>query len=202
MRTGAIAPAHRRACEDAAKLLEDLGHEVVPADPPAFDADLLVRTSLIFAANHAARAEQYPPLDTIAPWNRTMIEMGRTVSATDYVAAMHAVEATARRVVAFFDDFDVLLTPTVAQPPPAVGALGFADDFLAKVPELFALTPFTAMWNLTGQPAVSMPFGFDDDGLPVAAQLVGRPADEATLIRVSAQVETARPWAHHRPPIS
>jgi amidase len=199
---GAIAPAHRRACEDAAKLLEDLGHEVVPADPPAFDADLLVRTSLIFAANHAARAEQYPPLDTIAPWNRTMIEMGRTVSATDYVAAMHAVEATARRVVAFFDDFDVLLTPTVAQPPPAVGALQFADDFLAKVPELFALTPFTAMWNLTGQPAVSIPFGFDDDGLPVAVQLVGRPADEATLIRVSAQVETARPWAHHRPPIS
>ena len=58
------------------------------------------------------------------------------------------------------------------------------------------------MWNLTGQPAVSIPFGFDDDGLPVAAQLVGRPADEATLIHVSAQIETARPWSHHRPPIS
>ncbi|MFN8037460.1 MAG: amidase [Acidimicrobiia bacterium] len=198
----AIAPAHRQACETAAALLEELGHDVEAADPPAFDPDLLARMSLIFAAHHAARADRYPPLDTIAPWNRTMIEMGRTVTATTYITAMRDVEAAARRVVAFFDDVDLLLTPTVAQPPPPVGTLALADDFLTKVPELFALTPFTAMWNVTGQPAVSIPFGFDGDGLPVGVQLVGRPAGEATLVRASAQIEAARPWIGHRPPMA
>lgn len=197
-----VAPAHRAAAQDTAALLAELGHDVEETQPPAFDAELLGRTSLAFAANLAAREAEFPPLDTIAPWNRTMIELGRAIPAGDYVRAMNDIQDAARRVVGFFDDFDVLVTPTVAQPPPLVGALADAEDFMTNVPRLFALTPFTAMWNLTGQPAVSLPLAFDEHGLPVGVQVVGRPADEATLIRLSAQVETARPWADRRPPVS
>ena len=78
-----------------------------------------------------------------------------------------------------------------------VGAL--KDFDFSKVQEVFMLTPFTSMWNTTGQPASSVPAGFDELGLPVGVQLVGRPWDEATVIRVSAQLEAARPWAHVRP---
>ena len=84
-----------------------------------------------------------------------------------------------RRVVAWFDDYDVLVCPTVAQPPPPVGLLGPDTDYLVEVPRLFALTPFTAMWNTTGQPAIVAPAGDGRDGLPVGVQVVGRPAAEA-----------------------
>jgi amidase len=115
---------------------------------------------------------------------------------------MDAVYAESRRVIEWFEDYDVLVTPTVAQPPPPVGLLGPDTDFMAEVPRLFALTPFTAMWNNTGQPAISLPVAMDGDGLPVGVQIVGRPAAEATLVRVGAQVEAARPWRDRRPPIS
>jgi amidase len=78
--------------------------------------------------------------------------------------------------------------------------IGALKDFdFSKVQEVFGLTPFTSMWNTTGQPASSVPAGFDELGLPVGVQLVGRPWDEVTVIRVSAQLEAARPWAHQRP---
>ncbi|MCZ7525385.1 MAG: amidase family protein [Acidimicrobiia bacterium] len=197
---GEVAPAHRTAAEEAAALLGDLGHVVEPVDPPVFDPELLAGTSVVFAADWAARVPELPPLETMDPWMRTLIEMGNMVRAPDYVAAMHALQDRSRQVVGFFDRFDLLLTPTVAQPPPRVGE--YRDVRVDQVARMFALTPFTAMWNTTGQPAVSIPWGLDDDGLPVGVQLVGRPAAEATLVRVSAQVEEARPWAGLRPPVS
>jgi amidase len=80
--------------------------------------------------------------------------------------------------------------------------IGALKDFdFSKVQEVFGLTPFTSMWNTTGQPAASVPAGFDELGLPVGVKLVGRPWDEVTVIRVSAQLEAARPWAGQRPPL-
>jgi amidase len=195
----AVAPAYRQAVLDTAALLGELGHDLVEATPPAFD-DLLAPAALVFAGNFAARAPDLPDPDTYDPWNRMLLEMGRGVSAADYVRAMSSLQARARDVVAFFDDVDVLLTPTVGQPPPAVGAL--RDFDLSRIQQVFDLTPFTSMWNTTGQPAASVPAGFDGDGLPVGVQLVGRPWDEATVIRVSAQLEAAHPWSGTRPSLA
>ena len=192
-----IAPANRQAVLDTATLLSEMGHELVEAAPPSFDGVFLAQAAIIFAGNFAAREADLPDPATFDPWNRMLLEMGRGVSAADYVRGMGDLQQRSREVVAFFDDYDLLLTPTVGKPPPLVGAL--KDFDLSKVQEVFMLTPFTSMWNTTGQPASSVPAGFDELGLPVGVQLVGRPWDEATVIRVSAQLEAARPWAHLRP---
>ena len=202
----ACAPACSAAARDTAKLLEELGHHVEDASPPVIDEELLMRVSLVFAVNFAAGSragsDQMPPIETMAPWFQTMFDVGSSVSGADYVAAMDAVQAEMRRVVAWFEDYDLLVCPTVAQPPPPVGLLGPDADYLVEVPRLFALTPFTAMWNTTGQPALSLPLEMDEHSLPVGVQVVGRPAAEATLVRVGAQLEAARPWRDRRPPIS
>jgi amidase len=192
-----IAPANRQAVLDTAKLLSEMGHELVEAAPPSFDAVFLARSAMIFAGNFAAREADLPDPATFDPWNRMLLEMGRGVSAGDYVRGMGDLQRRSRDVVAFFDDYDLLLTPTVGKPPPLVGAL--KDFDFSKLQEVFLLTPFTSMWNTTGQPASSVPSGFDELGLPVGVQLVGRPWDEATVVRASAQLEAARPWAHLRP---
>jgi amidase len=106
-----------------------------------------------------------------------------------------------RRIVAFFDDHDLLLTPTLAQPPVPIGALD-DDDPWVQFANTGRFTPFTQVANITGLPAVSMPLSWTDEGLPIGIQLVGRPADEAALIRVSAQLEEAHPWRDRRPPVS
>jgi amidase len=114
------------------------------------------------------------------------------------------LESLARRVVAFWEEVDVVLTPTLALPPVPLGWTHEDTDGDARL--AFArqtlFTPFTPLVNVTGQPAVSLPLHRTADGLPVGVQLIGRPFAEATLIRLSAQLERARPWAHLRPPVS
>ena len=196
------APANRAAAEDAARLLESLGHTVEEVAPPGYAEDVVVQSSMIFAANHAAEADlaPYPALETLDPWMRTLVEMGRLVSAADYVKALESLQAMSRRTVAFFDVYDLFVSPTVAAAPPIVGSM--RDAGIERVMEFWALTPFTALWNTTGQPAMSLPLATDDAGLPVGVQLVGRPADEATLVRVASVLEVERPWRDRRPPVS
>ena len=198
----ACAAANRDAARATAELLAELGHDVVEAVPPGYAEDILPQSSVVFAANHAAEADltPYPPLETLDPWMRTLVEMGRLVSAPDYVKAMHDLQALSRRTVAFFDDYDVFVSPTVAGPPPPIGSMAGAG--MEDVAKFWALTPFTALWNTTGQPALSVPLAHDDLGLPVGVQIVGRPADEATLVRVASQIEAAQPWIGRRPPVS
>ena len=198
----ACAPGNRAAVRDTVKLLEEMGHTVEEALPPGYGEDVVMSSSMIFAANHAAEAElaPYPPLETLDPWMRTLVEMGRLVPAVEYVKAMAGLQEMSRRTVAFFDDYDLFVAPTVAGPPPVVGAMGGVG--IEDVMKFWALTPFTALWNTTGQPAVSLPLAHDEAGMPVGVQIVGRPADEATLVRVSAQLEAARPWISRRPPVS
>jgi amidase len=196
------APANRKAAEDTARLLADLGHFVEEAVPSGYGDPVAASAAVVFAAEHAALAElvPYPPLDTLDPWMKTLVEMGRLVPATEYVAAMHALAAMSRRTVAFFDDYDLFVSPTLALPPPPVGSMagaGFEDMM-----RFLALTPFTALWNTTGQPAVSVPLAEDERGLPVGVQVVARPAAEATLIRVCGQLEAMRPWRDRRPIVS
>ncbi len=112
---------------------------------------------------------------------------------------MLQLQLLARRVVGFFARYDLVLTPTLALPPVPVDWADDEDDPLARFARGGLFSPFTPLVNVTGQPAVSVPLHWTDDGLPVGVQLIGRPADEATLLRVSAQLEAARPWRDRRP---
>jgi amidase len=188
------------AVADAAQVLEGLGHVVEEVDLPTFaggDSSMMTDLALIFAGAWAAR-DDVPAEETLTVWTRSLIERGRQVSASQVMAAQERVIRACRHVVQFFERYDLLLTPTVAQPPPMVGE--FADLTYDGVMRLWAYTPFTGLWNTTGQPAVSIPWTIDHRGLPVAIQLVGRPTDELTLLQVSGQIEAAHPWSGLRPP--
>jgi amidase len=104
-------------------------------------------------------------------------------------------------VNAVFDDVDVVITPGTASGPSRIGAYQQCGAILTLA-LISARIPFQAVFNATGQPAAAVPWGLDDEGLPMAVQLVGRPDDEATLLALSTQIEAVRPWAQRRPPVS
>jgi amidase len=107
--------------------------------------------------------------------------------------------AITRRIVALWDDVDVLLTPALSKPPLRVGAMSGRGALVSFIADTMFI-PYTPAFNVTGQPAVAVPAGRTPDGLPLGVQLVGRPNDEATLLSLSAQIEAERPWADDRPP--
>jgi amidase len=196
------AEPNRRAAEETAELLAELGHEVVEAAPPEMEITMAM---LISAAGTASRAD-LPPVEQLEPINAMLVQIGKQSSAADLTRVMDEIQRQSRAIVAFFDGsegdagYDVLLTPTVAGPPPAVGE--FAKTFAERPHEVALIldkVPFTPTWNQTGQPAISLPLATDDTGFPVGVQFVGRPNDEATLIRLGAQLEAARPWIDRRP---
>jgi amidase len=120
------------------------------------------------------------------------------VSAEVVARARRGAEALAERLRSTFDNYDVLLTPALAKPPVRVGRWEGRGAVWTTL-GVSAFVPFNQVWNLTGQPAASVPAGFTDDGLPLAVQMVGRQSDERTLLALAAQIERERPWAHHRP---
>lgn len=185
--------------EEAGALLAELGHRVEAARPP-WDSSVTYLAAPAYGADMAAWAD-LPPLDTLHPQTRQIIELGRSVDGPTVMGGLAAVWRLCRKTLAFWDTYDVLVTPTVAITAPKVGE--FQDPTNpAGVFRYIALAPFTSPFNLTGQPAVNVPMGPDEDGMPRGVQLVGRPGDEATLIRLAAQMEAAHPWAGRRPPIS
>jgi amidase len=104
--------------------------------------------------------------------------------------------------VAFFAEYDLLLTPALAERPLVIGDCnGVGEHPMADLARSGAFTPFTSLFNVTGQPAITVPIGFGEDNLPTSVQIVGKPLGEDTLLQVAAQIETARPWAHQRPPV-
>lgn len=197
------APVHPdcvAAWESAAGLLTELGHEVVDVEPPPFGHlfDSFVTLWRVSAATvpcDPAREHELRPL------TRMLREKGREVSAVQYAAAVGELQRGVRAAVSATLPFDAVLTPTLAQPPALVGQLRNDDDPFADFRDQGRYTPYTAIYNMTGQPAVSVPLHWTDAGLPIGVQLVGRPADEAGLIRLSAQLEQARPWRHRTPAI-
>jgi amidase len=193
-------PSYVAAAREAADLLADLGHDVKEVELPAAGDALLPAMAMMFCASYAAREPELPPLDTLSRWMVGMIEMGRSVSGATYVAANATILAALRDIARAVSAWDILVTPTTAQQPPPVGQ--FADIDFTNMAQLHALTPFTGLWNMTGQPAASIPWALDDDGLPIGVQIVGPPADESIVLRVAAQIEAAHPWADWRPPVS
>ncbi len=195
----ATEPAQRHALDGAVALLADLGHDLEEARPD-WDASLTTGVVTIFAAELAAWPE-LPPLDTLDPWTRLLIERVANASAPDIARAERNLALACRKAMSFFEHVDVLVTPTLPIATPRIGEFKTMSDEPEGVMRYSAMSAFTAAFNLTGQPAISLPLATADDGLPAGIHLVGR-ADEATLLRLASQIETARPWADRHPQIS
>jgi amidase len=194
-----VDPACVRALESAAAVLTDLGHDVREASPPWSEPDLFHRFITVWQLGPALH-----PVDEglMTALNRELVESARTTSAADYGRAVASLQLLARRIVSFWSDTDVVLTPTLALPPVPIGWQEAVDGAFEQLLRNTAFTPFTAVANLTGQPAMSLPLGWSDDELPIGVQAIGPPAGDALLLALAAQVEQARPWADRRPPVS
>jgi Asp-tRNA(Asn)/Glu-tRNA(Gln) amidotransferase A subunit family amidase len=150
---------------------------------------------------HAARTGRQPGSDDLENVTRAMFEAGAKASAADYARAVVAVHRTGRQLAALFQTYDLLLTPTLPKPPQPIGVFSMmVSDLDTYAREVAHMTSFTAIVNLAGNPAASLPLHWTPDGLPVGVQLIARYGDEATLLRISAQLEQARPWFERRPP--
>ena len=199
----AISREVAQTLQAAASRLEALGHELVEATPPLPDAAMLDLFLTVFGpqiARGIAAAEEaagHPAADDeIEPLSRAVLERAAAVPSHAYLAAVTALQRLARRIVAFFAGYDMLLTPTLARSPLPIGELhGCGDRPLEDLRRSGTFAPFTALFNVTGQPAISVPAGMDAEGLPTAIQLVGRPLAEEKLLQVAAQLEAAHPWA-------
>ena len=161
---------------------------------------MCIRDRIGFAAMLQGREPAPGDLDRL---NQFMWERAREEDSLTYLQAMMVLQALTRMVIEATRQYDAVLMPALAQRPLRIGELdGDGPDPADTFRRAGLFTPFTALANITGQPAISVPLAHGDDGLPVGVQLVGRPADEATLLTLSAQLEAARPWADRRPPIA
>jgi amidase len=183
----------------AAELLSSLGHEVEEAAPLMPGKDGLALFVSVFGPAVALGisygellAGRPPTDDEIEPLSRAILEQAQATSSVGYLGAVAQLQALARAIVAFFAEYDLLLTPALAERPVPIGEMhGCGEDPLADLTRSGRFTPFTSLFNVTGQPAMSIPLGFGDDGLPTAAQLVAKPLGEDTLLQVAAQMEAA-----------
>jgi len=187
------------AYEDASRLLESLGHEVVDVPPPlSHDAVPVFETCwAVLTALSVVPPEQEPLLRPLTRW---LSERGRAVSGPDFGLAIGAMRRFAADALTALASYDVVLTPTLAAPPLPVGALRDDVDPAADFEAQKAFTPWTSAWNVTGMPAVSLPLHWTAEGLPVGVMLAARPAEEELLLSLSAQVEAAAPWHDRKPP--
>jgi amidase len=194
-----VDPECVRAVESAAGLLAELGHDVREATPPWQESDLFDRFITVWQVGPALH-----PVDEalMTPLNRGLVERARAASAADYARAVGSLQLLARRIVAFWNEVDVVLTPTLALPPVPIGWQDAVEGSFEQLMRNTEFTPFTAVANLTGQPAMSLPLHWTDDGLPIGVHAIGPPAGDALLLSLAAQVEAARPWADRRPPVS
>jgi amidase len=197
-----VDPTCAAAAGAAAELLMLLGHDVVEATPPWQTDEMIVHFIRIWQVGPATAGVD--DLSLLEPINRMLAEGARTTPSPQYVSSVMQLQQIARRVAAFWRDVDIVVTPTLALPPVPVGwtwAEADGDPYRAFASQTL-FTPFTPLINVTGQPAMSVPLHWSDDGLPIGVQFIGRPFGESTLIRLAAQLEQARPWAGRRPPVS
>ena len=210
---GTLHPDCVAAVRAAAALLESLGHHVEESHPAVLDRPAENVASFLARWSTTARlglqvvgrmvGRELTAAD-VEPYTWVMAEMANGVSGVDLARALAASAAFTRSLAGWWaGGFDLLLTPTLGSVPPRIGELSPAlDDADAFRTTLTALVPYTTHFNVSGQPAMSLPLHWNDDGLPVGVQLVAGYAREDVLFRVAAQLEQAQPWAHRRPPVS
>ena len=200
------------AVERAARLLASLGHEVEAVGVEPFDDPSLSEVvPVLFACVVAREVERQSTaigrsieLDELEPFNALLTEMGRAVTATQWLGAIEVVQRWSRGLARWFTGYDLLVTPVSPEPPTPLGELTTEGqgDPLTLVMRVSGLITFTFPYNITGQPAVSLPLHWTTDGLPIGVQLAAPTGREDVLIQVASQIETAQPWATRRPPLS
>ena len=197
----AVDPACAAAAHSAAALLAELGHDVREATPPSPSSEMILDFIRVWQVGPATAG--IDDLSLLEPINRMLAEDARATPSSDHALAIMALQRMARRTITFWNDVDVVVTPTLAMPPVPVGWT-YEDtdgDPRAAFARQSLFTPFTPFVNVTGQPAASVPLHWSENGLPVGVQLIGKPFADATVIRLAAQLEQARPWADRRPPV-
>ncbi len=190
-----VDPQVKAICEQAANKFSGLGANIEEAHPHFDNPENHIGT--FFGSDGLVALSVLGPIegivDKLSPLAAAMLFLATELKATDYAKAMFAKHELSIKSGKFFQTYDLLLTPTLASPPLPVD---FEDPigFLKWI-------PFTPVFNFTGQPAASIPAGWTDNGLPVGLQIVGRPYDEATVLRAAAAFEEAYPWVQRKPPL-
>jgi amidase len=206
-----IHPDCVAAVRDAAALCASLGHHVEDIASLPVSGEMVSEcfvtvwtTGVAWTVDSMARATgRTVTTASVEPLTWALAEAGRQRSGADYLAAVQGLQMISRAVAMFMQDWDVLLTPVVAEPPPPLGTFDATpDNPLAGFMRAAEYVPFTPLINATGQPAMSVPLWWNAAGLPVGAHFVGRFGDEATLFRLAAQLEVARPWAGRVPALA
>jgi amidase len=202
-----VDPACTEAARSAAQSLESLGHQVDEVTVPWGEGDLLTEFTRVWAPLISAQTMiggllrgREATQEDVEPLTWLMWEKAQASHALDFVSAEGRMKALARAVVSFLAPYDLVLTPALARPPVPIGEIhGRGPDPWDHYRRSGHFTPFTAVCNITGLPAISLPMFQDDDGLPLAVQLIGRPLGEGVLLAVASQLEQALPWADRRP---
>jgi amidase len=219
-----------KGLESTVKLCAELGHDleevVFPIDGKAVVGHflkLICAEIKAFVDDAAVNIGKKPAYRYFEPVTWVIYLLGGQSAASEYSQALNLAQRVGRQIGEFFTEYDILLTPVLARPPLLTGELqpkGFQavtmkvlgrfnagwiiDKFVdidALATEFFSFMPFTPLFNATGQPAMSVPLYWNDEGLPIGMQFAGRYGDEATLFRLAGQLEKARPWADRIPPV-
>jgi amidase len=203
-----LHPEAIKSVRETAQLCIDLGHQVTEISP-SFDAETMWRNfTTMLAAGFAwslkdweRRLNKKATQETIEPFVWSFMARGNEISGSDYLLAVQTVQRIARDVAIFFEKYDVWLGPTLGEPPVPLGTFAYSgNDPFELRRKMTAFTPFNFISNATGQPSMSVPLYWTDDGLPIGSHFTGKFGDEATLFRLAAQLEHARPWANRLPP--
>ncbi|MEE8580609.1 MAG: amidase [Myxococcota bacterium] len=202
-----IHQENQRAFEDCVKLLEELGHELVERGLEIDFRALYRAQGTVSAANSAAAHEERvlrvgreAEPHELEPLSWAGIRAGQKLTGTQTMLAWRTLRAMKREILALFEEFDVFLTPVMGTPPPRIGHIDPVGLPPREVNKRQGVAfPFTPPFNFTGQPAMSVPLAWSRDGLPLGMHFAGRYADEATLFRLAAQLEEARPWNDRKP---
>ncbi|HEY3842040.1 MAG TPA: amidase family protein [Acidimicrobiales bacterium] len=198
------------ATERTASLCESLGHQVEPATL-ALDGDLFTAHFVnVWAAGNAwgltdweERVGRTATEEDLEPLSWSLVQLGRSIDSGLYLKSMQELQKLTRVIADYFEGIDVLLTPTLAEPPVPLGTFDSPPgEPLVGLMRAATYVPFTPPFNVTGQPGISLPLHWNDAGLPIGSQFVGRFGDEETLLSLAGQLEAAAPWADRRPPVS
>jgi amidase len=206
-----VDPECEKAVAETVRLLESLGHTLIE-DRPRYDWDAFLENAHVIWTAFTVTSVDYataasgrkPGPDNLEAVTLACYEDGKRYSAADLVNAMAHGNLVSRQVGAFFANVDVLITPTIARLPAPLGEINQDRKGLTAkewTRQIFSYVPFTPLFNTTGQPAISLPLHWSSGGIPVGVQMAGRFGDEATLLRLAAQLEQARPWSTRRPPV-
>jgi amidase len=198
----ALHPDCVAAVKRAAKLCADLGHEIEEASPALDQAQMIPSFMALWSANLAAGIDtiasltgQTPTADKFEGLTWGLYEAGKSIPASAYLMAKSAMNTAARAMATFHETYDMWLSATLGLPPVKLGTFDMEERDPAKsFAPLIDYVPFTAMQNVTGQPAINLPLHWNREGLPIGVQFVGRFGDELGLLKLAAQLEAAAPW--------